>query len=42
MSSGTSTAGRRVKQGLISLGWALAGVVIAILLWALETNGGVA
>ena len=33
MSSGTSTAGRRVKQGLISLGWALAGVVIAILLW---------
>ena len=33
MASGTSTAGRRVKQGLISLGWALAGVVIAILLW---------
>ena len=28
MSSGTSTAGRRVKQGLISLGWALAGVDI--------------
>ena len=33
MASGTSTTGRRVKQGLISLGWALAGVVIAILLW---------
>jgi NitT/TauT family transport system permease protein len=33
MASGTSTAGRKVKQGLISLGWALAGVVIAILLW---------
>jgi NitT/TauT family transport system permease protein len=33
MASGTSSAGRRVKQGLISLGWALAGVVIAILLW---------
>lgn len=33
MASGTSTAGRRVKQGLISLGWALAGVLIAILLW---------
>lgn len=33
MASGTSTAGRRVKQGLVSLGWALAGVLIAILLW---------
>jgi NitT/TauT family transport system permease protein len=33
MASGTSTTGRRVKQGLISVGWALAGVVIAILLW---------
>jgi NitT/TauT family transport system permease protein len=33
MASGTSTTSRRVKQGLISLGWALAGVVIAILLW---------
>ncbi|MFM1967078.1 MAG: hypothetical protein RL134_2803 [Actinomycetota bacterium] len=33
MASGTSTASRRVKQGLISLGWALAGVLIAILLW---------
>jgi NitT/TauT family transport system permease protein len=33
MASGTSTAGRRVKQGFISLGWALAGVLIAILLW---------
>ena len=33
MASGTSTTGRRVKQGLISLGWALAGVLIAILLW---------
>lgn len=34
MASGTtSTTGKRVKQGAISLGWALAGVVIAILLW---------
>lgn len=33
MASGTSTVGRRVRQGAISLGWALAGVVIAILLW---------
>ena len=33
MASGTSTAGRRLKQGAISLGWALAGVLIAILLW---------
>ena len=33
MSSGTSTVGKRLKQGAISLGWALAGVVIAILLW---------
>ena len=33
MASGSSTVGRRVKQGAISLGWALAGVVIAILLW---------
>jgi len=33
MASGTSTVGKRIKQGAISLGWALAGVVIAILLW---------
>ena len=33
MAAGTSTVGRRVKQGAISLAWALAGVVIAILLW---------
>jgi NitT/TauT family transport system permease protein len=33
MSSGTSSVGRRIKRGAISLGWALAGVVIAILLW---------
>ena len=34
MASGTtSTTGKRIKQGAISLGWALAGVVIAILLW---------
>ena len=33
MASGTSTAGRRLKQGAISLGWALAGVHIAVLLW---------
>ncbi len=33
MASGTSTASKRLKQGAISLGWALAGVVIAILLW---------
>lgn len=33
MASGTSTAGKRLKQGAISLAWALAGVVIAILLW---------
>lgn len=35
MASGSSTSpmGRRLKQGAISLGWALAGVVIAILLW---------
>ena len=33
MASGTSTIGKRVKQGAISLGWALAGVVLAILLW---------
>ncbi len=33
MASGTSTVGKRVKQGAISLGWALAGVVLAILLW---------
>lgn len=33
MASGTATAGRRLKQGAISLGWALAGVLIAILLW---------
>jgi NitT/TauT family transport system permease protein len=32
-SSTTSTTGKRIKQGAISLGWALAGVVIAILLW---------
>jgi NitT/TauT family transport system permease protein len=33
MAAGSSTVGRRVKQGAISLGWALAGVVIAIILW---------
>jgi NitT/TauT family transport system permease protein len=34
MASGTtSTMGKRIRQGAISLGWALAGVVIAILLW---------
>ena len=33
MAAATSGVGRRVKQGAISLGWALAGVVIAILLW---------
>jgi ABC-type phosphate/phosphonate transport system permease subunit len=33
MASGTSTAGKRLRQGAISLGWALAGVIIAILLW---------
>ncbi len=34
MASGNaSTTGKRIKQGAISLGWALAGVVIAILLW---------
>jgi NitT/TauT family transport system permease protein len=32
-SSSTSSTGKRIKQGAISLGWALAGVVIAILLW---------
>jgi NitT/TauT family transport system permease protein len=32
-SSTTSTTGKRIKQAAISLGWALAGVVIAILLW---------
>jgi NitT/TauT family transport system permease protein len=32
-SSTTSSTGKRIKQGAISLGWALAGVVIAILLW---------
>lgn len=33
MASGTANASKRLKQGAISLGWALAGVVIAILLW---------
>ena len=33
MASGTSTAGRRIRQGAISLAWAIAGVLIAILLW---------
>jgi len=33
MAAGSSTVGRRVKQGAVSLGWALAGVVIAIILW---------
>ena len=33
MASRSSTMGRRVRQGAISLAWALAGVLIAILLW---------
>lgn len=33
MASGASTVGRRVRQGAISICWALAGVLIAILLW---------
>lgn len=33
MASRTSTVGSRVKRGLVSLGWALGGVVVAILLW---------
>jgi len=33
MADRTSTARRRLKQGAISLAWALAGVLIAILLW---------
>ena len=36
MASGTSTAGRRLKQGAISLGWALAGVLIYRLLTYLK------
>ena len=42
MASGAPTTGTRVKQGLISLGWALAGVAIAILLWeGVKLLGGV-
>jgi len=33
VASRTSTVGSRVKRGLVSLGWALGGVVVAILLW---------
>ena len=33
MAAGSSTVGSRLKRGAISLGWALAGVLIAILLW---------
>lgn len=33
MASRSSTVASRVKRGVISLGWALGGVVIAILLW---------
>lgn len=33
MASRTSTVGSRAKRGLVSLGWALGGVLVAILLW---------
>lgn len=33
MASSTSTVGRRIRQGAISLAWAIAGVLIAVLLW---------
>lgn len=42
MAAATSGVGRRFKQGAISLGWALAGVLIAILLWeAVKVVGSV-
>ena len=33
MATRTSTVGSRLKRGAISLGWAVAGVLVAILLW---------
>ncbi|MFM7597416.1 MAG: hypothetical protein ACKO70_03425 [Actinomycetota bacterium] len=33
MASRASTTAPRIKRGLISLGWALGGVLVAILLW---------
>lgn len=33
MAARTSTIGRRLKSGAVSLGWAVGGVLIAILLW---------
>ena len=42
MALGTSTTGRRLRQAAISVGWALAGVVVAILLWeAVKVLGAV-